>query len=84
MKNNEENAVNEKLLAIPRYDWREYIEYLKTVIDVPLKDEVQLFGFSNKVNLELCLSIKTALLSGFQYQLIGPKVIDSVSKKVST
>ena len=82
MKNNEEIAVNEKLLAIPRYDWREYIEYLKTVIDVPLKDEVQLFGFSDKVNLELCLSIKTALLSGFQYQLIGPKVIDSVSKKL--
>jgi len=82
MKNNEENAINEKLLAIPRYDWREYIEYLKTVIDVPLKDEVQLFGFSDKVNLELCLSIKTALLSGFQYQLIGPKVIDSVSKKL--
>lgn len=83
MKYNDENAVNEKLLAVPRYDWREYIDYLKTVIDVPLKDEVQLFGFSNKINVELCLSIKTALLSGFQYQLIGPNVIDSVSKKLT-
>ena len=49
MKYNNENAINEKLLNIPRYDWREYIDYLKTVIDVPLNNKVQLFGFSNKV-----------------------------------
>jgi len=83
MKYNNENTINEKLLNIPRYDWREYIDYLKTVIDVPLNDKVQLFGFSNKVNVELCLSIKTALLSGFQYQLVGPDVIDNISKKLT-
>jgi len=47
-----------------------------------LKDKIQLFGFSDKINVELCLSIKTALLSGFQYQLIGPNVIDSVITKL--
>ena len=53
MKYNDENITNQRLLTVPRYDWREYIEYLKTAIEVPLKDEVQLFGFSDKVNLIL-------------------------------
>ena len=30
----------------------------------------------------MCLSIKTALLAGFKFQLIGPKVIDSVIDKL--
>lgn len=82
MKYNNENVTNQKLLTVPRYEWREYIEYLKTVIDAPLKDEVQLFGYSDRINVELCLSIKSALLSGFQFQLVGPKVIDRVITKL--
>jgi hypothetical protein len=40
----------------------------------PLSDHVQLFAFSDKINENVCVSIESALLSGWKYQLIGPTV----------
>ena len=34
MKYNDENITNQRLLTVPRYEWREYIDYLKGEIEV--------------------------------------------------
>jgi len=34
MRYNDENLTNHVLSAIPRYEWREYIDYLKDEIEV--------------------------------------------------
>ena len=36
LKYNDEIKINNKLLSIPKYAWREYIDYLKTEIKVLL------------------------------------------------
>ena len=36
MKYNNENIINKKLLTVPRYEWREFINYLKGEIEVYL------------------------------------------------
>ena len=41
------------------------------------QDRIQLFGFADRIadrESELCISIETALLAGWKYQLIGPTV----------
>ena len=52
----------------------------------PLPQErIQLFGFADRIadrESELCISIETALLAGWKYQLIGPTV--SIARPISS
>jgi hypothetical protein len=42
-------------------------------INLPLKEETyQLFSFADKISRLGCISIETAILSGWKYQLLGP------------
>lgn len=76
------SIVDFELAQFPRHPWREYMEEIKEQINTPLKEKIQIFGLSTKINVQTCLSIKTALLAGYQYQLIGPTILDSIMKKL--
>ena len=41
---------------------------------VHLNDSLQLFAFSDKVNEDVCISVESALMAGWTYQLVGPTV----------
>ena len=54
MKYNDENATNQKLLTVPRYEWREYIDYLK--------EEIEVYILSTLITLTLYLFIITTVM----------------------
>jgi len=50
-----------------------FLSHRNITLPLPLrKDQVQLFGFSTVINRQLCISLETAALSGWTYQLFGP------------
>lgn len=40
----------------------------------PLLDNIQLFGYSDRIDHSVCTTIESAILAGWKFQLIGPTV----------
>jgi hypothetical protein len=48
--------------------------YVRQPLKLPLTDDIQLFGYSNRITKSVCAVMETAALSGWKYQLIGPNM----------
>eukprot|EP01035_Chromulina_nebulosa_P034396 gene34396-46138_t len=68
---------------LSRHHYIHESDFPKLSLPLPLaNDSVQLVAFATTVNSNLCLSMETALLSGWKYQLFGPTLGQHFSKKL--
>lgn len=43
-------------------------------IPTPLQDKLQLFGYASEINHAVCVTMETAALAGWTFQLVGPSL----------
>jgi hypothetical protein len=49
-------------------------KYVRQHLKLPLTDDIQFFGYSDKITKSVCAVMEMAALSGWKYQLIGPNI----------
>lgn len=69
--------INNTLSEQRHYAADMYISSVKDKILLPVNDVVQLFGYVDKINRLNCMSMYSAALVGWKYQLFGPSIFNS-------